>query len=197
MGAIIYTVGHSNHALEEFMALLRTHQIEVIGDVRSSPYSRYCPQFNQRELMTALVRAGVQYEFFGKELGARPNDPTCYVGERVSYQKLAARAEFAAGLARAVEESQSRRLALLCAEKDPLTCHRAILVGRSLRSLQADTHHILADGSIETQDEMEQRLCRLFKLAPNLFDSEADVIEQAYDRQAERIAYAREAPDPT
>jgi uncharacterized protein (DUF488 family) len=192
----IYTIGHSNHALEQFLELLHAHSIEVVNDVRSSPYSRYCPHFNQRELAAALARAGIVYEYLGKELGARPDDPTCYSNGRVSYQKLAARVEFAAGLARVHEASQTLRLALLCAEKDPLTCHRAILVGRSLRRMQVDTHHILADGTVETQGETEHRLCDLFKLAPNLFEGEAEIIERAYDRQAERIAYAREDLDP-
>lgn len=192
---MIYTIGHSNHSWETFLTLLEQHHIEVIADVRSSPYSRYCPQFNQRELAAALDRAGIQYQFLGRELGARPNDPGCYTAGRVNFDKLAARTEFVAGLRQVAAQSQIRRLAMLCAEKDPLTCHRAILVARKLGDLQTEAQHILADGSIETQAEMERRLCLLFKLAPNLFDSEADVIAQAYERQSERIAYARETTE--
>ena len=195
MGSTIYSIGHSNHSLEQFLELLHPHNIEVVSDVRSSPRSRYRPHFNQRALAAALAGASIQYEYLGKELGARPDDPVCYINGRVSYQRLAAREEFAAGLARVNEESQTLRLALLCAERDPLTCHRAILVGRSLRGLQVETLHILADGTLETQDAIEHRLCDLFKLAPNLFESEAEVIERAYDLQAERIAYARDELD--
>jgi uncharacterized protein (DUF488 family) len=192
MPGALFTIGHSNHSLERFLELLRQHQVEAVADVRSSPYSRYCPHFSQAALQPALERAGVAYLFLGKELGARPDDPGCYVNGRVSYARLAERPAFLAGLERVRQESGARRLALMCAEKDPLTCHRTILVCRRLRGLQLCPQHILADSALEASADAERRLYGLFRLAPNLFESEAEIVEQAYDRQAERIAFARE-----
>jgi uncharacterized protein (DUF488 family) len=192
----LYTIGHSNHSFELFVELLRQHRIDAVGDVRSSPYSRYVPHFNQAALKPALERAGIAYLFLGKELGARPEDASIYVDGRVSYARLAQRAAFRAGLETVRAETAARRLALMCAEKDPLACHRTILVCRNLRASQLYPQHILADGTLEASDAAERRLYGMFKLAPNLFDGEAEIIEQAYDRQAERIAFAREDVEP-
>jgi hypothetical protein len=128
----------------------------------------------------------------GKELGARSDNPSLLVNGRVSYARLAARPEFVEGLDRVRQGVKKYRLALMCAEKDPLDCHRMILVCRHLRSADLAIHHILADGLYETNEIAEQRLCTRLALQPDLFTSEADIIEQAYDRQAERIAYAQE-----
>jgi uncharacterized protein (DUF488 family) len=196
MADSLFTIGHSNHSLDRFLELLRLHQIKAVGDVRSSPYSRYVPHFNQAALKPALERAGITYLFLGKELGARPDDSSIYIDGRVSYARLAQRPAFLTGLAKVRAETAARRLALMCAEKDPLTCHRTILVCRALRALELYPQHILADGTLEASTAAERRLYGLFKLAPNLFEGEAEIIEQAYDRQAERIAFAREDAEP-
>ena len=86
----VFTIGHSNHAAEVFLGLLLRHEIEDVVDVRSSPHSRYNPQFNRKTLQAALTEAGVGYVFMGEELGGRPTDPSCYDGEgRVLYDRLA------------------------------------------------------------------------------------------------------------
>jgi len=188
----LFTIGHSNHTLDRFLDLLRLYDIGAIGDVRSSPYSRFCPHFNQSSLKSALARAGIAYVFLGKELGARPDDPACFVKGQVSYKQLATRPEFQEGLDRVKRGMVKYRLALMCAEKDPLECHRMILVCRHLRSPGLTIYHILTDSSLETNEAAESRLCNRLALQPDLFTSEADVIEQAYERQAERIAFTQE-----
>ena len=194
---VLFTIGHSNHTLEQFLDLLRQHGISAVGDVRSNPYSRFCPHFNQANLESALARAGVTYVFLGKELGARPDDQACFVNGRMSYERLAARREFREGLNRVRQGMTRYRLALMCAEKDPLECHRMILICRHLRSPNLMIQHILADGLIETNKASERRLCERFNLQPNLFASEAEVVEQAYERQAERIAFTQEDESET
>jgi uncharacterized protein (DUF488 family) len=188
----LFTIGHSNHTPQRFLDLLRTYQITAVADVRSSPYSRFSPHFSQSDLKTTLAREGITYVFLGKELGARSDNPSMLVNGRVSYARLAARPEFLEGLHRVRQGMKKYRLALMCAEKDPLDCHRMILVCRHLRSADVAIHHILADGLYETNEIAEQRLCKRLALQPDLFTSEADIIEQAYERQAERIAYAQE-----
>jgi uncharacterized protein (DUF488 family) len=81
----LFTIGHSNHSIDAFIALLQQHGITAVADVRSHPYSRFLPHFNQSALKAALLNAGIQYVFLGKELGARSADPSCYVNGKLSY----------------------------------------------------------------------------------------------------------------
>ena len=132
----VFTVGHSTHALDDFLALLLRHGITAIADVRSSPYSRMNPQFNRETLHAALKGAGIAYVFLGAELGARSRDPDCYEDGKVQYDRLARTAAFQRGLARVQQGAAQYRLALMCAEKEPLDCHRTILVARHLETTQ-------------------------------------------------------------
>lgn len=188
---ILYTIGHSNHTIENFVDLLKRYEIEVVADVRSAPYSRYCPQFNKDVLAARLEAAGVGYMFFGGELGARPDDSLCYENGRVNLQLVAERKEFRDGLRKLLTESSRCCVALMCAEKDPLECHRTILVCRFLKGDGFRIKHILGDGSIEDHCEAERRLVKMLKIEPTLFESsnkERDFIKQAYDRQAQKIS---------
>lgn len=192
---IIYTVGHSNVPIEGFVALLRRHGISAIADVRSHPYSRYLPHFSQPALRAALREAGIHYVFLGRELGARPDDTSCYEGGRAVYGRIAARPAFARGIERLRGGAAKERIALLCAEKDPIVCHRTILVCRHLRGAGTSIAHILADGSLETHADLERRLLQLHGLDQlSLFEPRPlpQLIGEAYDRQGEAIAYTRE-----
>jgi uncharacterized protein (DUF488 family) len=177
--------------MEHFLSLLRQHGIEAIADVRFMPYSRHVPHFNPASITTALSSAGIVYVPLGKELGARPDDPDCFVNGRVSHERLAARPAFREGLERVVRGATKYRLAVMCTEKDPLDCHRMTLICRHVRSSGLALLHILADSALETNAEAERRLCRRLRLQPDLLEDEAAIIERAYDRQSERIAYTR------
>ncbi len=194
MSQPLYTIGHSNHPVERFIELLRQHQIESVVDVRSHPYSQYCAQFNRESLDTTLDAAGIRYAFFGNELGARTEDGACYQAGRVVYSRLAETQAFRAGLSGLRTTMNARRVVLMCSEKDPLTCHRMILICRQIRAETDLVRHILESGEIETQSEAEIRLLAHLRLTPSLFESEEELIELAYDRQGERIAYERPRP---
>lgn len=188
----LFTVGHSNHEAETFLSLLSAHGVAVICDVRSHPYSKMYPQYDRETLRETLGERGIKYGFLGKELGARSDDPACYIRGKVSYARLAATENYRGGLERLMRTAETQTVALLCAEKDPVTCHRTILVCRSLRDLSFDIGHILADGGLETQEALETRLLQTHHLdAGNLFFSRDEMIEQAYDRQAEKIGYVQ------
>jgi uncharacterized protein (DUF488 family) len=190
----LYTVGHSNHTCDVFLSLLTAHGVTAVADVRSTPYSRRNPQFNRDDIRAALKSLGIQYVFLGKELGARSNDDSCYVNDKIRYSMLAQTPLFKSGIERLLEGARSHRIALMCAEKDPLDCHRTILVSRELVLRGANILHILSDGSIETQDEALRRLVRRLKLGgEDLFRSEGVTIEEAYERQGNLIAYDRAA----
>jgi uncharacterized protein (DUF488 family) len=190
---MIHTIGHSNHPIERFLSLLQRHGITAVADVRSTPYSRFNPQFRREPLQGALAAAGIQYAFLGEELGARSRDPGCYDAEgRASYAKLARTDLFRRGIARLKTGMSDFRVSILCAEREPLECHRTILVARELVREGVAVAHILADGSLEEHAHATQRLVASLELAgSDLFSTPEDVVERAYDLQAQRIAYVK------
>jgi len=186
----VFTIGHSTHPQERFIDLLLLHGITALCDVRSQPYSRVNPQFNRDELNNSLRKRGIKYVFLGKELGARSEDPACYERGKVQYERLAQTELFRQGLERIKKGVKDYRLALMCAEKEPLECHRTILVARRLVALGVDVRHIHADGKIETHTDTLSRLARMLKLREDdMFRSREELFAEAYRRQEERIAY--------
>lgn len=194
----LYTIGHSNHTMDAFIDLLKQHCVTAVVDVRSQPYSRYAPQFAQDALKPALKQAKIAYLFLGKELGARSDNRTCYQQGKVQYDLLARESLFSEGLERVQRGMQTHTIALMCTEKDPLECHRAILVARHLYASGVPVSHILATGQLMTHAELEQNMRILHKLAePSLFETPADLLQEAYLLQGERIAYQTEFSQTT
>ena len=188
----VYSIGHSNHPIEAFVGLLRQHGITAIADVRSAPYSRHNPQFNRDELARALESAGIGYVFLGEELGARPKDPSCYRNGRVDFARLAACEAFRRGIERVLRGAEEHRVALMCAEKEPLDCHRTILVCRHLKQQGVSVKHILADGTVEDHRGTEARLLKATGLDLPLFATDtgdSESLNEAYAQRAEEIAY--------
>jgi uncharacterized protein (DUF488 family) len=192
----LFTIGHSNHELSELLRLLQMHQITAVADVRSSPFSARLQQFNKPVLKMALDQAGITYVFLGAELGARRSEQNCYVEGQARYDLIARTPAFKEGIARVLKGIEKFRMTLLCAEKDPITCHRTILVCRELRRVGVAIDHILADGSIESHEALERRLRAQLGLdQPSLFETPEQQLEEAYDRQALKIAYRAGDPD--
>ena len=192
----VLTVGHSTHPIETFIALLEKNGVTAIADVRSSPYSRFNPQFNRESLTASLKEHGIRYVYLGKELGARADDPGCYVDGRVQYDRLARRAEFREGIERVKRGSRDHRIALMCAEKEPLDCHRTILVSRALEADGVPVTHILADGATEPHAATMDRLIDVAGLQRNdLFRSPEEIRAEALRIQEERIAYVEAEAD--
>jgi len=188
----IFTVGHSSQPITQFVALLFRHQITAIADVRSAPYSRHNPQFNREDLRDSLKQLLISYVFLGKELGARSEDEWCYVQNKVSYQRLAATELFKSGVKRVVEGARAYRVALMCAEKDPLECHRTILVSRELVRQGIRVSHILHDGTLESHDAAISRLVERLGIGEqDMFRSPDATVQLAYERQEQLIAYVR------
>jgi uncharacterized protein (DUF488 family) len=193
---VVYTLGHSSHTLEKLRELLQANAIEAVADVRSFPYSRRNPQFNRPTLRAALKACGIKYVFLGKELGARTEDDSCYEGGKVRYDRLAARAEFKQGIERVLSGARRYRLALLCAERDPVTCHRSILVARELAGRGIEVVHIGADGGVESHDAAMSRLMDMLRLPKNdLYVPHEALLKKAYEQQEARIAYSANAQE--
>lgn len=187
----VFTIGHSTHQQERFVDLLKQHGITALCDVRSKPYSRMNPQFDREELEKTLSAQGIEYRFLGKELGARSDDPACYEGGKVQYGRLAQTEPFQYGLKHVLRGlKQDYRIALMCAEKEPLECHRTILVARYLAALGLRIEHIHADGHLENHEAALCRLARMLNVPEeDMFRSREELLAEAYERQEERIAY--------
>ena len=193
---LILTIGHSTHTLDAFIALLQKHRVTALADVRSAPYSRFNPQFNRDSLTNALNKAGgIEYVYLGCELGGRSSDPECYENGRIRYDRVAATESFQHGLNRIVRDVIRCRMALMCAEKEPLDCHRTLLIAQALDERGVEVAHIHAGGELETHGEAMDRLLVRFNLRPegDLFRTRKDLIAEAVDRQARRVAFVDES----
>jgi len=194
----VLTIGHSAHPLETFVGLLQRHEVNVLADVRSAPYSRFHPQFNRETLAQELERHGIRYFYLGRELGARSDDPSCYENGRVQYERLERSDLFQEGIARVIRGASAYRVALMCAEKEPLECHRTLLVARALVKREVAVKHILADGRLEDHEKTLRRLLEKkgsggqmdLPLEPQ--KSESERLEEAVAEQEKRIAYVDE-----
>lgn len=188
--ATVFTIGHSNHPIENFIRLLRMHSVSVVCDVRSQPFSRANPQFSQGDLKNTLQGAGIRYVFLGRELGGRSDDRSCYLNGQVQYELLARTESFNHGIHRLKDGSKRFCIALMCAEKDPLDCHRTILVARKLHEDGLPIAHILANGSAEPHEVALNRLISRFLSVQNdFFQANVATAADAYARQAKEIAY--------
>jgi uncharacterized protein (DUF488 family) len=190
----VFTVGHSTHELGAFFSLLSQHRITAVADVRSRPYSRLS-HFNSEELAAALNAHGIEYVFMGREFGARRDEPECYVEGQARYERIAELPAFRQGLERIAGGLEQHRIALMCAEKEPLDCHRTILVSRELQKHGLQVWHILSDGSLESHAESENRLIEMMGVAPGLFDQDVDhaeIARRAYEARGLEIAYRQE-----
>ena len=155
----IYTIGHSNHPIEAFIALLKQHKIARVVDVRSQPYSQWAHQFNRELLAHDLLEAGIDYAHMGDRLGGRPKDLSFYTpGQgRPNYKKMAQDAAYRQGIADLLTESRQRRIAVMCSEGDYQECHRHLLITQTLLEADMRVLHIRPDGTcVEGTLEPEQ-----------------------------------------
>jgi uncharacterized protein (DUF488 family) len=196
---MMYTIGHSTHPIETFLGLLATNHVTAIGDVRSEPFSRRRPEYNREALNATLAAHGIAYVFLGRELGARPRDDAMYLDGRVHYRLLASAPRFAAGIARLQEGAARFQVALLCAEGEPLNCHRTLLVAPRLVEEGIDVVHIHPTGELEGHGAAMERLLSVHGLPErDVFGRQAELLELATARQEGRIAFrrAKSSPEP-
>jgi len=188
----MFTVGHSTHPYCDFLSLLQRHGIEVIADVRSSPFSRFS-WFNRSDLEKALKESGIRYVFLGKELGARREERECYIGARADYDLISLTSAFQSGMERLKIGVQKFRVALMCSEREPLDCHRTVLVCRHAKPF-AEIFHIHADGHLETHEEAEIRMMSRYRANEgDMFLSKIELLNEAYRRRGEEINYVDES----
>lgn len=158
--SILYTVGHSSHLLEAFLDLLRQHGIQLVADVRSSPYSRHAPQFNKESLENRLQETGCSYSYLGHVLGGHPQEHQFYDPEGyVLYDRIAASPAFQQEMNALLVQAAKAPTALLCGEEDPSECHRRLMLGRVARDRGFEVLHLRGDGCLQNETSMaeEQR----------------------------------------
>lgn len=192
---ILYTMGHSNLDAGVFLEMLGMYRLQVVADVRSRPQSHRHPQFNQSELEGSLREAGMEYLFLGEELGGRPDDPKAYREDGlVDYRVRRESRGFQQGIERVLAELEHRSVVLMCAEEDPLSCHRFLMVCPALVELGVEVLHIRKGGELESQKDAEDRLLQLHHFgdvaSDALFGSDRpSALEAAYIAQAEKCAF--------
>ena len=156
--AQLFTIGHSNHTIEAFIALLKQHQIALVVDVRSQPYSQWATQFNRELLQHDLIAAGLGYHYLGDVLGGRPRNPKLFDHgqDRPNDTRMARDPGYLLGIDRLLELVASQRLAVMCSEGDHHHCHRHLLITQTLVEQGVRVLHIepdggLAEGTLEPQ----------------------------------------------
>jgi uncharacterized protein (DUF488 family) len=193
----LLTIGHSNIAVERFIGMLRAAGADTIADVRSTPFSRRFPWFSGKNLAVRLEQEGMSYAAFGDTLGGRPRDAALYCDGIADYEAMAKQEDFRAGLDRLLALAAERRVCLMCAEREPLDCHRCLLVARALAARGRTIGHILHDGTIEPHAATEKRLLAFTATAdlftPDLFTpGQSDRLAAAYRDRARAVAYRAE-----
>ena len=161
-----YTIGHSNHTIEDFIQLLEMHNIDLIVDVRSSPYSKYVPDFNKYELEIALNGHDISYLFMGDKLGGRYNNPDLLFSDgSVDYTKVSQTNEFIDGIQCVIDKiNDGKILTIMCSEKNPFDCHRFVLVSHQLEKRGVKVKHILGTGEVILNDALEEKLMQQYNL---------------------------------
>jgi uncharacterized protein (DUF488 family) len=193
----VLTIGHSNIPIERFVELLQHAGVNAIVDVRSVPHSRWCPWFSQKQLAPRLAADGMSYAFEGDALGGRPRDEQLYRDGAADYEAMAKQPYYQDGLARVTAQARGSRVCLMCKEREPLDCHRCLLVARSLAEHGLTVGHILHDGTIKPHTDTERRLLALAGEAGDLFASGQDErLATAYRRRAQAAAYQRPLNNP-
>ena len=199
----LFTIGHSNLTIDEFIELLKKYYINCVIDVRSTPYSKYAPQFNLNEIKNELNKNEIYYIFMGDELGARRKDISLYTKEGyVDFEKTSKSSLFLKGVERVIEGiKKGYNIALMCTEKDPLDCHRNILVARAFYELGYNIDNIIGDSTVESQEKIEQRLLDLYfpdRYQVTIFEllscnkEEKDLVNEAYILRNKDIGYSKD-----
>lgn len=200
MGSL-FTIGHSLHSIGDFVELLKVHNINFLIDVRSVPYSKYATQFDREALQDKLELSKICYSFMGQYFGARPSDQQMYdANGQVDFERVRASARFQRGIDNILLGlKKGYNITLMCVEKSPFDCHRAILVARAFEERDVDVTHILADGTVQSQQAFNQRLLthyfpdmkQMSLFQESIYMHDAEYICEAYRKRNKEIGYVR------
>ena len=200
MGKTIYTIGYSGFSLVDFIQELRNHNINVVIDVRSYAYSERYPDYNKTTIEKSLNKAGIYYKNYAKEFGARQDNMAFYSSEGyLDFDIFSKSEQFQNGVTKIVDSTEKGyKIVFMCAEKEPIQCHRTILVARAFDKLGFSVIHLMPKGITKNQRQIDEELLK--KYFPNigqmtLFDdqmSDEECLDAAYKKQNEQIGYRME-----
>lgn len=191
----LFTIGHSQHPIENFLKLLKTHDINYVVDVRSTPYSKYAQMYDRENIARELKIHNIAYAHMGKYFGARQDDKSLYSSQGyLDFEKVSKSYNFNIGLQNVVKGMENYRIALMCLEKKPIDCHRAILVGNAFYCKGYSVEHILENGELESHNQLNKELLELYFPNRNqisFFDNKTDeeYIKDAYKIKNKEIGY--------
>lgn len=198
----LLTVGHSNHETDDFLDLLMYAGVSAVADVRSSPFSKRYPRFHREEMRHSLDRRGIAYVFLGDELGGRPSSLDLYDEEgHVDYERVRETPLFGRGMERVLNGLQEHTVALMCAEEDPLDCHRGLMITPAFVQRGIEPGHLRKGGAIESTRAMEDRLLEMTdlkaRLEPTLFETPGEeerlrLLAEAYRIMGRKKGYRLE-----
>ena len=171
----IYSIGHGNKKIEDFIKELKTFEVQFLLDIRSKPFSKWNPQFNQNELRFKLEENGIKYVFVVDTLGGLPEDRSCYdYNGKVVYDLIKEKDFFKEGLKRlTIANEKHIKLAIMCSESKPEECHRSKLIGQELLKKKISLKHIVSDKLIKSQEMVMAELTK-GKGTVDLFGNEID-----------------------
>lgn len=169
----LYSIGHGNKKVEEFINELKFFSIKYLLDIRSKPYSKWNPQFNQTALELELKNNGITYVFAGNTLGGLPNDKSCYdIDGKVVYDLIKEKDFFKDGLKRLTTANEKEiNLAIMCSESKPEECHRSKLIGQELLKQNISIKHIVSNKKTKSQQAVMNELTK-GRNTVNLFGDE-------------------------
>lgn len=193
----LYSIGHSKHEFNKFLKMLKDNNIDYLLDVRSSPFSKYAETYNKDNLKDLLDQNGIVYWHMGGYFGARPEEKELYTQENyLDFEKVRAGKKFQDGVKSVLTGlNEGKNIVLMCTERDPMDCHRAIMVSKGFLDAGVNVKHILPDGSIETQKELENRMLeKYFPYGGQLSFIESETTEQerlemCYRKRNKEIGY--------
>lgn len=198
MSNILYTIGHSQHEVRYFIEMLKSHEINYVLDVRSTPYSQFASNYNRENIKDYLKKVGIEYAYMGSYFGARQEDKRLYTKEGyLDFEKTRRSLKFQNGILNVIKGIKTgNKVTLMCTEKYPIECHRAIMVARSFYEACIDVEHILPDNSLQSQEQLNQDLTNLYfpdRHQISLFSdgnkSEKEYLLEAYKLQNKKIGY--------
>jgi uncharacterized protein (DUF488 family) len=178
----IFSIGHGNKTMEEFISELRSFDIRFLIDIRSKPYSKYSQHFNQHQLKSFVERENIKYVYMGNELGGLPtHDLTCFTKDgKIDYDQMKEKDFFKEGLQRLLNaNTQQIKVCIMCSENDPKMCHRSKLIGVELQKMGINLQHIIGVSKIVTQNQVICELTKGLGLV-NLFGEENLTSRKAY-----------------
>ena len=164
----IYSIGHGNKSIETFIEELRHFDINYLIDIRSKPYSKYSPHFNQNSLKFSLLEKKIAYAFMGDVLGGLPDDQTCYTNGHVDYEKIKEKEFFKNGLQRLIAANDKKiKVAIMCSESEPAECHRTKLIGEELKKSGINLNHITRTKNAPKKLIIKNQNDVMLEVAPN------------------------------